>query len=386
LLEELCLYQAELELQNEDLRQVQQELERSQEQYRLLFESAPVGYFIMNQEAVILKTNLTGANQLGVTPWGLPHQRFTQYIVSESQGAFFQHRRQLLKTKSRGSCELQMVRAGGSLFYAQLESILLSSEAQEPLFQTALIDITEHKRVEQNNEELFEALQQKSEQVRTLSRRLAEVRELEQQKLARELHDRIGQNLTALGFQLDFIKAQLLSLAPEASLLYSHLETSLELVEQTTDHVRDVLAELRPPVLDDYGMTAALEWYAERFARWSGLAVTVRGEELQPRPTPQVENVLLRIVQEALTNVAKHAQASEVTLSIGVDRDMVYLEISDNGIGLELARQRRPIQSKSWGLLVMAERAEMVGGLCRLESYPGQGTQVIVTVPCDPDL
>src|SRR5262245_46277863 len=125
LLEDLRLHQAELELQNEDLQVLQQQLERSREEYRTLFEFAPVGYFIINREALILKVNVTGANQLGVLPLALPQQPFTRYIDRESQDTFFRHRRQLLKTQQRCSCELQMVTAGGARFYAQLESLLL---------------------------------------------------------------------------------------------------------------------------------------------------------------------------------------------------------------------------------------------------------------------
>src|SRR5262245_49959879 len=125
LVEDLRLHQAELELQNEDLQELQRHLERSREEYRILFEFAPVGYFIINGETLILKANMTGANQLEVLPLALPQQPFTRYIDRENQDTFFRHRRQLLKTKQRCSCELQMVTAGGARFYAQLESLLL---------------------------------------------------------------------------------------------------------------------------------------------------------------------------------------------------------------------------------------------------------------------
>lgn len=385
LLEELHLYQAELEVQNEELRALQVQLEVAYEEYRSLFEFAPVGYFILDSEANILKVNPEGANQLGVNSFTFVEHSFNQYITRESQDTFFRHRRQAMKGKNRCSCEVQMLKAGGGSFYAHLQSIVVPTEAEGYQLQIAVIDITERKHMEQENEQLVEALRHKSSQVQALGRRLAEVRELEQQKLAQELHDRVGQNLTALGFQLDYLKEKLAEHLPAGHPLYARLGTARELANETTDRVRDVLAELRPPMLDEYGLIAALEWYGEQFARWSGVAVTVQGEEILPRPAPLTENTLLRIAQEALTNVAKHAQATEVVISVEVDRDIVYMTITDNGVGLEVSRQNQAPAHKSWGLLIMAERAEMIGGLCRIDSQPHHGTRVMVTAPCAPE-
>jgi two-component system sensor histidine kinase UhpB len=170
-------------------------------------------------------------------------------------------------------------------------------------------------------------------------------------------------------------------LLPEAQALHGHLGTTLELVSETTDRVRNVLTELRPPMLDEYGLLATLEWYGEEFAKWSGLSVQVYGQEPTPRLAPLTENTLLRILQEALTNVAKHAQASEVVVSLEPQADITRLIITDNGIGLEVTQQGQAEPQKSWGLQIMAERAEMVGGLCRIESQPGQGARVMVEIP-----
>jgi two-component system sensor histidine kinase UhpB len=147
-----------------------------------------------------------------------------------------------------------------------------------------------------------------------------------------------------------------------------------------TEHIRDVMANLRPPVLDDYGLVAALHWYGSQLAPRVGFTITVQGEEPEPRLVTPVENVLFRIAQEALTNVAKHAQASQVMVTVRADNETVRLIIVDDGIGFEPACQAECVERQGWGLITMMERAEAVGGHCHIKSRPGQGTQVIVEV------
>jgi signal transduction histidine kinase len=223
-----------------------------------------------------------------------------------------------------------------------------------------------------------EVLQQYAERLRALSARLAEVAEAERQRLARELHDQVGQNLTALGINLNIIRTQL----PEeiAGTVRSRLDDSLSLVEQTTERIRDVMADLRPPVLDDYGLVAALQWYGEQFTGRTGIAVAVEGEEPAPRLAARVENALFRIAQEALTNVAKHAQATEVGVTMEMEGRTLCLVVADDGIGFDPAHLTESNGSQGWGLLTMTERAEAVGGNCCIESAPGQGARVIVEV------
>jgi len=244
-------------------------------------------------------------------------------------------------------------------------------------------DVTERKRAEQ-------ALQQYAERLRALAARLAELTEAERQRLARELHDQVGQNLTALGINLNIVRMQL----PEeaTALVGSRLDDSLSLVEQTAARIRDVMADLRPPVLDDYGLLAALHWYGEQFARRTDIAIAVEGEEPVLRLAARVESALFRIAQEALTNVAKHAQATQVTVTVEVDSETLRLVVADNGVGFDPSTLREaalrtspthlaePDGSRGWGLLTMTERTEAVGGRCRTESAPGQGTRIIVEV------
>jgi PAS domain S-box-containing protein len=224
-----------------------------------------------------------------------------------------------------------------------------------------------------------DALRLYAQRLQALTARLAEVAESERQGLARELHDQVGQNLTALGLDLSIVRMQMPDGTPAS--IRARLDESLSLVEQTSERIRDVMASLRPPMLDDYGLVATLHWFGALFSRRTGIAVTVDGVEAVPRPAAPVENALFRIAQEALTNVAKHAQATQVTLRVAVDTETLRLVVADNGVGFHPAHRAELDGSRGWGLLTMAERAEAVGAHCQVASQLGQGTRVVVEVP-----
>ena len=223
------------------------------------------------------------------------------------------------------------------------------------------------------NARLFSSVSEQQQQLRALSARLAEAEEAERQRLTRELHDQVGQSLTALGINLNIVRSQV---PAQAGAAHARLDDSLTLVAQTTERIRDVMADLRPPVLDDYGLLAALRWHGERFSPRTGVTTIVQGEELTPRLPSSVETALFRIAQEALTNAAKHAQASQVTLTLEAVDGGARLTIADDGVGFDPPARRQA----GWGLLTMRERAEAVGGHLRVESAPGEGTRVIVDI------
>jgi signal transduction histidine kinase len=225
---------------------------------------------------------------------------------------------------------------------------------------------------------LFESVRHQGQQLRALTARLAEAEEAERQRLARDLHDLVGQNLNALGINLNLIQAHMPEAMPE--LVRSRLDDSLALVQEATASIRRVMDDLRPPMLDDFGLVATLHWYGAQFASRTGVAVTVQGEEPIPRLVAPIENALFHVVQEGLTNVAKHARATQVTVTVAADDGAVRLVIADDGVGFEPTQVATPNRHGGWGLITMAERAEAVGGRCRVESQPQQGTRIIVEV------
>ena len=231
-------------------------------------------------------------------------------------------------------------------------------------------DITERLRAEQ-------ALRDHAEQLRQLSRRLFEVQETARRELARELHDRIGQNVTALTLNLNMIRAELPADCPGT--VGTRLDDSETLLYSTGQLIRDIMVDLRPPGLEELGLLAALTEHARQVAGRSRLSVTVTGTEITPRLPPATEIMLFRIAQEALMNVAKHARASEVTVALESGPATVLMTVADNGLGFDTtARLVQP--TSSLGMVTMRERAEAIGGRLRVESAPSQGTRVIVEV------
>lgn len=232
------------------------------------------------------------------------------------------------------------------------------------------------------NVRLFEEVKQQSAHLRVLSGRLAESQEIERKALAGELHDQVGQNLTGLDLNLNIIQGQLAAVsAPTRELIQLRVNDSLALVEEMAERVRNLMSELSPSILDDFGLIAALQWYGKKLASRVDFTITVQGQEPAPRLATPIEHALFRITQEALTNVAKHAHASAVTLTLDTDNGTVRLVIADDGRGFDPVERNQAPTRQSWGLLMMTERAEAVGGNCCLESSPGQGTRVIVEVP-----
>jgi signal transduction histidine kinase len=226
--------------------------------------------------------------------------------------------------------------------------------------------------------QLFRSVSRHRQELRTLAARLAEVEESERRRLACELHDRVGQSLTALGINLNILRGQFpLEAAGKSA---DRLEDSLRLVEETIGSIRNVMTDLRPPVLDDYGLVAALRWYGTQFSTRTGVPTEVRGEEPTPRLPPDVETGLFRIAQEALTNVSKHARATQISVTLETGADNVRLTIADDGAGFEPSLLREHGEGSGWGLINIRERAEALGGKLRVDTAPGRGTRISVQV------
>ena len=236
------------------------------------------------------------------------------------------------------------------------------------------IDITVRKQAEA-------ATQQYARRLQATSHRLLTVQESERRRLARELHDAVGQELTALSLNLTIIDDALSGAMMQKA--RERLEDSRQLLEETTRHLRNVLVELRPPGLDELGLLAALTEHVNHVARRSELTVGVSGVEPRPRLAPTDEIALFRIAQEALNNVVKHARANTCNVTLAQDQRSVILQIVDDGVGFDTAR--RPILGGyGMGTTTMRERAEAIGARLELESAPGHGTRISVTLDWPP--
>jgi signal transduction histidine kinase len=216
--------------------------------------------------------------------------------------------------------------------------------------------------------------------LRRYSRRLIEMEEDLRKKLAAELHDEIARDLTVLGMNISVISSTLTDDAPKG--LPARIEDSTRLIEGISRTTRNIMAGLRPPVLDDYGLVSALRWHGEIFSERTGIQVSVRDDGPFPRLLPEVELALFRITQEALMNTAKHADAKSVAITLGCNPGTARLTVADDGNGF-IAPSTPHQQVSGWGMTIMRERAELVGGKFTIDALPGQGTSVTVEIPLE---
>jgi two-component system CheB/CheR fusion protein len=232
-------------------------------------------------------------------------------------------------------------------------------------------DITERLNAER-------ALQLSEQRVRALLRRLTSAQEAERRRVAGDLHDFVGQNLTALGIRLTALGVELAQ-AGQAS-FGTAFEEMARLVNDTIDAVRRTMADLHPSLLEDYGLVVALESHARQVSQRTGLAVTVESQPIDSRPALGVELALFRIAQEALANAAKHAQASRIRVSLSQGGGFLQLAVEDDGAGFSRTLVQPPEHRSGWGLPLMRERAAEAGGTLHIV-FPGQGTRIVAKIP-----
>jgi signal transduction histidine kinase len=188
------------------------------------------------------------------------------------------------------------------------------------------------------------------------------------------LHDRTSPGLAAIQINLKMLGKLLRARGTED--VRALLDDTAGLLADTTVSIREISSNLRPTVLDDGGLLPALAGYAQQFMQRTGIVVHLQTQDASSAPAPAVQSSLFRIVQEALTNCAKHARARNVTIRLSSDSHRVSLLIADDGVGFDFDRQSNP----GLGLLTMRERAEFAGGSFSLETKPGQGTRIQVLV------
>jgi signal transduction histidine kinase len=234
------------------------------------------------------------------------------------------------------------------------------------------------RQSEQQSRQLLEQSRRLQEQLRHLSRQILSTQEEERKKISRELHDVIAQVLTGINVQLATLKAEA---AVNTKGLTLNISRTQRMVEKSVDLVHRFARELRPAVLDDLGLIPALHSFTKSFSKKTGLHVSLRAYAGVEKLDSAKRTVLYRVAQEALTNVARHAQASRVDASIQKLPNAVCLEIKDNGKSFDVEQLLRARKNKRLGLLGMRERVEMVGGQFRIEAVPSQGTTIQAQIP-----
>ena len=272
--------------------------------------------------------------------------------------------------------EMRLRRADGEYRWFLVRTDPLRNETGEIVkWYGVSTDIDDRKRAEQQ-------LKTSSEQLRALSASLQSAKEEEGTRIAREIHDELGSRLTSLKWDLEGLSKILSQGESQQPELHKKVETMIELTDATINTTRRISSELRPSVLDDLGLVAAVEWQAEQFQERTGIICRFESSSSSNGLNQQQSTAVFRIFQEALTNVLRHAQATKVDIRITEEDGQFVLTISDNGRGITEVEKSDP---SSLGLLGMKERAHLVGGAIDIARKEEGGTVITVQAPIASD-
>ena len=294
-------------------------------------------------------------------------RRLNELIVPEELQSEFQQFAELLSRGQRVEAESVRRRKDVSRLYVSIVHVPVSLPGRKIVAYAIYHDITGRKKSE-------EQLQQSFEKLRALDARLQSIREEERTRVAREIHDELGQVLTAVKIDV----ASLVRDLPTDQKQEKKVETVLSLVDHGIQSVRRIATELRPRILDDLGLVAAIEWAAEDFQTRTGTIGRVDLPEGQIAIDPERATAIFRIFQETLTNIARHANATEVDIRLSKDGGDIVLEVRDNGRGIS---DEQLSAGESFGILGMRERALLAGGDLIISGATGKGTLVRLRIP-----
>lgn len=359
-------------------KKTEQALRESEARYRQLVELCPDGILIHADGEIVFAnpavTAIFGANK----PADLVSLPVIQLVHPDFRDTVVARIRRLEEGASQQPWhELKVARLDGSFVDVEAASQAVLLNGQRSM-QVMIRDITARKRSDRERDQLFAEVEAARSRLELLSRRLVTVQEAERRHVARELHDHIGQELTALKLSLDRYAG-----APA--------ETSAQLLDEArrrVDHlvklVREMSLDLRPTMLDDLGLVPALHWHFDRFFGTSGIRVNFKHSGLSARRfASDIETAAYRVVQEALTNVVRHSGAKEVTVRLWASDDSLCVQVEDLGAGFD--PERAFAAGTSSGLSGLRERAALLGGRLRVESAPGSGAHLTAEFPVNPD-
>jgi len=360
---------ANLAVELAERKRAEEELRKSEGKFRAIFDNTSDGMFLVELKArKFFLCNATCATMLGYTQEEFLNLDIADIHPREDLPFIYEQIGKFTKGEQGIRGDIRFKRKDGSIFVVDLSPALLTIAEKEYLV-ISFRDITERKRAE-------DKLRKSYEQLHQFAVHLQSAREEERSRIAREIHDELGQALTGLKFDISWIGKKL----PEGTgELESKTKEMGKLIDGTIQMVRRISSELRPGVLDRLGLAAAIEWQVQEFQNRTGIRCTLSPNFEDMRLDRDRATAVFRILQEALTNVARHANATAVNVSLRFESGNLILEVRDDGKGIPESALLDP---KSLGLLGMKERAFAFGGRVNIASNPGKGTRVILDIPC----
>ncbi len=329
--------------------------------------SLPGIFYCCDEQGHFLRWNHEMEKVTGYTPLEILQMSATEFFKGDERDYIIEKIRVVFESGSADAEVLFYAKNGTArpYFFKATRSIY---EGKPCMLGTG-IDITDRKAAESKLEESYR-------DIRKLTAHLQHIREEERSHIAREIHDELGQQLTVLKMDISWLNKRLGENAESA--VKKKMKELLEMLDGTVKTVRRISSELRPSMLDDLGLVATMEWQMGEFQKRTGIKTKMKATESDLHLSADNSTGLFRIFQESLTNVARHAGASEVMIILEMDDNYVELSIRDNGVGFEVQEAGN---KKTLGILGMRERAHLMGGDYDLHSAPGEGTLVKVRLP-----
>jgi two-component system sensor histidine kinase UhpB len=338
-------------------------LRASEARYHSLFEFVRDGVLIADNDGYFLDANTHMCELLGYTLEELIGMRASS-IIARGEKRRVKPALKKIRANSYYKVRWQLLRKDSSTFDAEVSVIVVPDGTLLALTR----DITDRKRTEKD-------LLNAEHRLRALVDRLHNVREEEARRISRELHDDLGQHLTALNMEFDNLENNLTRVTPDQRGQIARMHLG---VDHMIEVVQQISGELRLAQLDVLGLSAAVDWQVKDFSRRSSIECTIiRLDEVKRLPDSH-NTALFRILQEGLTNIARHSGATEVRISLEAQKNQTVLKLSDNGRGITQAEMS---DHRSIGLIGMRERARLIGGDVAIKARVGEGTNLIVRIP-----
>ena len=357
--------------------------ERTQEQLDIFFSRSLDMHCVAGFDGFLKRVNPSWTRLLGFAPDELLSRPLIEIVHPDDRPAFLEHLARLGQGEDLMAAEFRCVAQDGTLLWTLWSASPLASQR---LVVATIRDITERKRAEaailqseEHYRDLFHQAYQMQENLRRVSERVLKVQEQERARISRDLHDEVGQALTAINMNLAVLRGALTAAPDDVARRITETQT---LCEQTMVSIHNFSRELRPAMIDDLGLLPALRNYVKSFTERTGVAVQLHGTQSEciERLDADRKTVVYRIVQEGLNNVAKHAAAKRVEIILAGSSHDIRLQLSDDGQGFTLD-QRQESTSTRLGLLGLAERVRLVGGEFSIASVPGNGTILRAVIP-----
>jgi PAS domain S-box-containing protein len=345
-------------------------LQESEAKYKTLTENSLTGIFI-HQNGKFVFVNDKFAAMHGYKPEELLRKSHLVLVHPDERMTLKEFAMKRLRGKPvPQQYEVRRITKHGKTMWCEMMATLIQYQGK-PAIMGNVIDITERKLVEV-------AIKESEEQLRNLTTYLQKIGEVERTNIAREIHDELGLGLTVLKIDLSWLRKRL----PKNEIqLHEKTDTMMQLIDKTIHTVKQISTDLRPGLLDDLGLAAAIEWQAEAFQQRTGIKCKITIDPKDITFDRDRNTAIYRIVQETLTNVARHARATAVNVSLKQRNGQLELKVRDNGRGITEQELANP---KSFGLIGIRERVKIFGGINIMKGVPGKGTTVTVRMPiCD---